>query len=212
MDTSSLKSNEQESSNSSNTNTTGNKKSQDSSGIKLSGDDVKNLTHLKILALSVIVLSAVGIAITVYFYMTTTENDKFVTQFNYDAFKLLESIGTSTVKSLGILDEYATVACSYTKFGNRSFPNITIPDFAIRAAKYRSACGGIIFSHLPVVTPATRLAWEAYAWNYSTKWVNTTKFIQSNDENHYGGAIFDGKPERRSLYDTRGNDIPYNST
>jgi hypothetical protein len=185
---------------------------EDSSKIRLTNDATKSLIQLKLGALVLLILSALGIAVAVYFFMTSAEQREFVSQFQYDAKKILESIGTSTSRSLGILDSYAVVACSYTNFGNRSFPNITIPDFAIRAAKYRSACGGIIFSHLPIVTADERDAWEAYAWNKSVDWVNTTKVVQSNDVNHYGGAIFDGEPERRSIYDSHGNDIPHNST
>jgi hypothetical protein len=183
-----------------------------SSKIRLSQDETKSLVRLKLGALLVLIVTALGFAISVFFLMRSAEQHEFVNQFHYDANKVLESVGTSTSRSLGILDSYAVVASSYTNFGNRKFPNITIPDFAIRAAKYRSACGGIIFSHLPIVTSDQRVAWEAYAWNKSGDWVNTTKTVQSNDANHHGGAIFDGLPERRSIYDISGNDIPYNET
>jgi hypothetical protein len=194
------------------TNGDGSKGTDEASKLRLSKGETKSLVQLKLGALIVLIVTAAGIAISVFFFMSAAEQQEFNQEFYNEANKVLESVGTSTSRSLGILDSYAVVASSYTNFGNRSFPNITIPNFAIRAAKYRSACGGIIFSHLPIVTADKRVAWEAYAWNKSVEWVNTTKMVQSNDINHHGGAIFDGLPERQSIYDVSGNDIPYTET
>ena len=96
----------------------------------------KMVTVLKGLVLLVLVVSAVGVALTVHAYMKGKEDNEFRGQFNSDAHKVLEAIGNNLDAMLGATDATAIKVVSYVKNSpGMEWPFVTIPDFSIQALK-----------------------------------------------------------------------------
>lgn len=167
--------------------------------------ETRNVYVLKACAVSVLILSALGIALTVFFYTRNSELYQFENQFHDDANKVMEAIGSSIEDSLGAMDTFATSIVSSARATNQTWPFVTIPDFAIRASKVRSASDGVAIFFQPIVEPGFRRTWENYAWEKQA-WVNVTKSLLEKDENYYGNVTYG--EQSREIFNYTGV-VPY---
>jgi hypothetical protein len=145
---------------------------------------------LRLIVLTVLMVSTVLLAIFVHSYLSGAEQDEFHEEFESDATKVLVSIGLGIDLSLGAVDAMAVSIVSHAKTTNQTWPFVTIPDFAVRAAKARRLAKASYVNMIHVVTPEQRADFEAYMPQHN-QWLDEGIRIQENDENYYGPIIHD---------------------
>ena len=66
---------------------------------------------------------------------------------------------------MGAINTLATAITSFANYANLTFPNVTLPDFEVRGSDVRVLADAVVLHWMPIITDATRLAWEEYAYN-----------------------------------------------
>jgi len=159
-----------------------------------------------------LVILAIGTALAVFYYTSGSETEQFERKFQDDAHKVLEAIGSSLDQTFGTFDSLAVAAVSFARASHQVWPNVTIPDFAIRAAKVLELSDAFTINLVPFVTPAQRLGWEEYSGlDESLAWVNESFAVQETWE-HYYGPHDQWDWERYNVIHGDFGDVPYNST
>jgi hypothetical protein len=146
--------------------------------------ETRNINRLRAIAMFVLGIATLSVAIIVFFKVRYSENIRFYTAYYLDAEKVLLSMGYSIQSNLGVMDSFASTILSFAKQTNQTFPNVTIPNFAIKASKLLTLSAGFQISLQPVVTADQRLGWEEYAVE-NQWWVNQTKYVQDIDPFFY---------------------------
>jgi hypothetical protein len=83
---------------------------------------------------------------------------------------------------------------------------VTLPNFAVQAAKLLRLTDVMYINVLPIVHPNERVQWEKYSvWH--DYWVNQSMAVQETWDGYYGPVIYDWEPtpEIHGIAD-----IPYN--
>ena len=130
---------------------------------ELAKAETRKLFWLRLFVLSVLVISAIGVALAVYFYVSNSEEDDFVEHFLDAADKVFEAIGSTLALSLGALDNFAVNQVSFARYTNETWPFVTFPDYAIKAAKIRSLSKAILVSQYHLVSTEKKTEWEKYS-------------------------------------------------
>lgn len=172
--------------------------------------ETTNVNRVRVLVVLVLVASTIGIALGVYFYTSNTETEQFEKQFHDDALKVLEETGTAFERTLSMLDLFSTTLVSDARSSNQTWPFVTIPNFAVKAAKLRSVILGFAVYLIPIVTPANRVQWESYAYQ-NREWTNETLHIQARDMNFFGVIANETEPVPE-VFGSLDEIIPYNTT
>jgi hypothetical protein len=168
----------------------------------------KAVVRLRLIVGSVLLCSAAILAVSVYYYLSLSEYNQFQRQWREDSHKILEAVGNSFDKTLGLMDEIAVSFLSIARATNQTWPFVTMPDFAVRMKKVLPLTDGFVVSMLPVVRVAQRKQWEAYALKHDS-WVNEGMSVQDNwEEGYYGPVVYDGVSDG-VIHSTFG-DLPYN--
>jgi hypothetical protein len=168
----------------------------------------KAVVRLRLIVGSVLLCSAAILAVSVYYYLSLSEYNQFKRQWKEDSHKILEAVGNSFDKTLGLMDEIAVSFLSIARATNQTWPFVTMPDFAVRMKKVLPLTDGFVVSMLPVVSVSQRKQWEAYALKHDS-WVNEGMSVQENwEEGYYGPVVYDGVSDG-VIHSTFG-DLPYN--
>jgi hypothetical protein len=125
---------------------------------------------LRALVLGVLVLSTIGIALSVYFYLRNSEKNEFEKQFDDYATKVLGHLGKSLGLTLGAVDSMVLNIVSNVESIEKTWPFVTIPDFGVRAAKVLSLSDAIFLQFYPLVSNDERKRWENYTASHN-QWV-----------------------------------------
>ncbi len=80
----------------------------------------------KLVVLTVLLLSALAIALAIYYYTSHAEHTAFVQRFHQDSNKILEAIGSTLDISLGSIDSFLVVMASYAHASNMTWPFVTL--------------------------------------------------------------------------------------
>jgi hypothetical protein len=138
----------------------------------------------RIAVLAVLVAATVGVALSVFFYMSGSETDQFETQFNSDALKVQEAVGKSLDSTLGATDAFVVKLVAYARYSNCStWPFVTMPDFGIHATKLLRLSKALTVGVSHVVEPDERDEWQKYA-SKNDGWIDESIDIQANDEDY----------------------------
>jgi hypothetical protein len=126
---------------------------------------------LRLTVLLVMILSALAVALSVYFYTSGSEQDEFETQFISDSVKVLESVGLTLDTTFGAADAFVLKLVAYARYSNSSWPYVTLPNHAVQAAKLLSLSKAFYVSQSYLVSEEQRALWEPYsvandAWVY----------------------------------------------
>lgn len=160
---------------------------------KISKKETKAVLHLKLFVLSILVVSASTIASCAYVYISRSEISQFESKFNSDAEKVLEAIGSSLYRTLGLLDSVSVTYISYASDHNDSWPFVTLPDFGTRMVKLLPLTDAVTIYIAPIVYPAVREQWEAYSLQ-NDEWVNQSIAVQEKWDGYYGQIDYDWEP------------------
>eukprot|EP00977_Amphora_coffeiformis_P019489 scaffold7295_cov167-Amphora_coffeaeformis.AAC.11 len=148
----------------------------------------KAVKYSRIAVLVILLVSAVGLAVFVYRYTNSSELDQFEKQFEEDARKVLEHVGTELDFTLGASDAFLVEEITSAQQTNQSWPFVTNPSFAVRAAKLRSLTKALVVITYPAVTDVNREQWEAYSVQ-NDGWVEEGLRVQENDANFQGTTV-----------------------
>jgi hypothetical protein len=210
-------------------------KERDSAFVVTSKTDTQHVAMLRLVVGLVLICSAVGVALSTNFYITDSENDQFKTQFKDDSEKVLQAIGSRYVdchvhlevrpkrqpshtlafvsrsldKTLGLLDGLAVSLVSMARYGNQTWPCVSMPNLAVRMAKLLPLTDAVNINILPIVTPSTRAKWEDYTLHHGG-WVDEAVAVQAKWEDYYGPVIYNG--EHSHVIHGDFEDIPLNTT
>ena len=152
--------------------------------------ETRIVTGLRFVVLTVLVTSTILLAWTVHSYLSNAEQDKFHGEFESDATKVLRSIGITLDQTLGAVDAMEVSIVSHAKATNQSYPFVTIPDFAVRAAKMRRLARAAQMAIYHVVRREERAKWEAYTATHNS-WVNESIKLQDADPDYNGPILYD---------------------
>jgi len=91
----------------------------------------KAVLYGKLVVLTVLLLSALGIALAIFYYITHSERDAFHDQFHHDAMKIMEAIGSTLDITLGSMDAFLMVMASYAHASNMTWPFVTLVSHSV---------------------------------------------------------------------------------
>jgi hypothetical protein len=151
----------------------GNKEAE--SGI--AAKESKAVRWIRLIAIAVVVLSTMGVALAVFFYMSNSERETFAYRFKSDSFKILESIGSTIDRSLGSVDAFAVNMVSSAKESNQTWPFVTLSDFPVKSSKLLTLSKGVLISPYCYVTHEQRPLWNNFTAR-NNWWVNETLNVQ----------------------------------
>jgi hypothetical protein len=156
--------------------------------VKLAKQETKNILRLRLTVVVILASSIIGVAIAVNSYTHKSENTRFEDQFENDAFKVLESVGSTLEKTMGAFDSLAVTFISFARAQNQSWPFVTIPDFPLHVSKILPLSKAMFIHMVPLVTSENRLQWEAFSLE-NKNWVDEAIKIQEKWKNYFGPKI-----------------------
>ena len=148
----------------------------------------KAVKYSRIAVLVILLVSAVGLAAFIYMYTNNSELDQFEKQFEEDSRKVLGHVGTELDFTMGAADAFIVEEIASAQQTNQSWPYVTNPGFAVRAAKLRSLTKALVVITYPYVTDSNRQEWETYSLQ-NDGWVEKGLRVQQNDANFQGTTV-----------------------
>lgn len=139
----------------------------------------------RLLLISVLSFFTVGVAGAVFSYINTTEINAFEAHIQEASDKVFESIGSTLALSMGAADMLTVNLVSFAAATNMTWPYVTMPDHAVRLAKFRSLIGCLVVQQYQYVTDDAREEWEKYSLE-NGDWVSETLEVQKADPQFKG--------------------------
>jgi hypothetical protein len=175
----------------------------------LAKKETRTIFCLRLAVVLVLVISIIGVAFAVYTFTKESEQESFENQFQNDATKVLEVIGSTLEKAMGAFDVLAVTLVSSAQAMNQTWPFVTLPNFGVHVAKVLPLSKAIFIQFIPLVTPENRIEWETYSLQ-NKDWVDETIRVQEKWKNYYGPKI-DQWTAHGIIHGDFG-DMPYNLT
>jgi hypothetical protein len=130
---------------------------------KLAKTEDQAVTWLRVLVVLVLVGAALAVSISVYLYLHGEEQAAFESQFESDAGKLLDYIGSTLENTLGPADALIVNLLAHVRATNQSFPFVTMPSYGLQMTKMLRISKAFSVSLSWVVEPDQIEAWKVYA-------------------------------------------------
>jgi hypothetical protein len=99
----------------------------------LAKNETQNVKRVHAIVAIALVLSTVGIALAIYFYVRRLERSDFEIGYTSDADRILDGIGMSIHDSLGAMAAFGSMMASFARQTNQNFSFFTMPKFAAMA-------------------------------------------------------------------------------
>ena len=147
--------------------------------------DFKIVFVVRLLFAAVLVGSAVGVSLIVFYYTRNTEDREFETQFKSDADKILQSIGDAFDATLATADNFAAMTVAQKGAANTTFPFVAVPNYAIQAAKAKTLSKAFVVGTSYMISEEDREAWEVFA-SENNQFVQEAWELQKQDESYQG--------------------------
>lgn len=163
---------------------------------EIARDETRCVLYLRFLTFAFLVVTTIGVAVTVQLLLRKAERVEWEEAFFDNADKVLEAVGTIMQNTLMAVDSFAVSLSSHANAiqeatgANRSWPFVTLPDMAVRASKLRSLSKIFLFSIYHYVAHKDRDAWEAYAKS-NKGWIDQGIETQKADPTFRGNIIED---------------------
>lgn len=177
----------------------------------------KRVMYIRCIIFILLLVSCIIVSIIVYKITQNNEYTEFYNQYTLHSYKIIESIGMKLDTTLSSLDSFSISLCTDVIISNQSWPYITLTQYPIRAAKYKSMSsnllGGIFIETSILIQNDQRTSWENYSYTNGISWINDSLLIQNTDPNYYGPKEIDMNDINltQCIYGDFG-DIPYNIT
>lgn len=88
-----------------------------------------------------------------------------------------KSFHVAVASKLSAIDALGVQFTSYAIATGATFPNVTLPNFAVRGSNSRILADGCLIDWLPIVTDEDRAGWEAYALEHGNDWWDEAKVM-----------------------------------
>jgi hypothetical protein len=163
--------------------------------------ETKALFWIRLFLFSIVLVSAVGLAVAVYAYTRGAESEEFEERFDHEATKIFEGVGGSLDHSLGAIDSFIIGLLSYARATNATWPYVTLPDYAVRVAKLRTFSKAFVMGQYHFVNGEQREEWEEYSFAHDS-WVTEAMQFQKKDRNFHGKLMSEYEPH--GIYDNDG--------
>jgi hypothetical protein len=165
---------------------------------------------IRIIAALVLLLSTLAVALSVLFYLRTSERNTFEQRFKADSTKVLQSVGSTLFQSLEVIDSQASNIVSIANQTNQTWPFVTIADYAVRGSKILTLTRGTFITHYLFVTGDERKKWELYCLE-KDEWMDEGIRIQEKNRNvTYFGPVFDEWTPKPFIYSFEYDSVPEN--
>ncbi|CAB9507389.1 Receptor-type guanylate cyclase gcy [Seminavis robusta] len=135
-----------------------------------------------------LLVSAIACALLVFLYSSNEEQEAYNEQFDSDAQKLFDSIGTNFDLTMGTADAFMFQIISQAKSTNTVWPYVTIPDLPQKSAKLISQTDSIYMAFYPLITGEKRQAWENFTRD-NDGWVQDSLRVQARNPNFHGPVL-----------------------
>jgi hypothetical protein len=154
------------------------------------------VSRLRVVVFLVLLVTATLVSVGVYLYIANDQEEDFEHDFRAQATKILESFHESVERKLEAVDALSVAFTSYARGTGVTFPNVTLPDFEIRAANARILADSFVINYYPLVTDETRKGWEEY--QIANRDYYDASMQSGSAQRAYQAARF-GEDDRRSL-------------
>mmetsp|Transcript_42798 Transcript_42798/g.46469 ORF Transcript_42798/g.46469 Transcript_42798/m.46469 type:complete len:216 (-) Transcript_42798:2308-2955(-) len=104
----------------------------------------------------------ITIAFVAYFVSSVTEESDFVTQFNEDALKIVESMGKNLVPTLQNSDAFTVSITLFAMATKQPWLFVVVPDFGVRVEKIRALAHAVLVNTYIYVEPDERTKGENF--------------------------------------------------
>jgi hypothetical protein len=153
---------------------------------QLSQKETKHVRQLRIWMIVILSISAVTLGVITFWYLRSTEYQRFEDMFRDDALKLNQGLNSNTLNVFGSMDLLSTLLVAQAHSAGEKFPFTTLPHYANIASKILSMSAAIsLWTDMLVDGIEQRLQWEEYAWERRSL-VNETLTIMDTDPNFHG--------------------------
>jgi hypothetical protein len=139
---------------------------------QLAAKEINAVRRTKYLVIIFLLCIMIGVSIGAYFLSANSEQVEFVEQFNEDAKKVLQTMGSNLVLNLQAADAFTVSITSLAMATNQTWPYVVVPDFAVRAEKIRSLANAVLVNTYIFVEPEQRSEWEDFTAQTGETWVN----------------------------------------
>ena len=175
----------------------GNNAEKDAERKTLARKENKAVAWLRGLVFFVLLVTTALVSTGVFLFTMNDQEEDFEHEFEAHATKILESFHTTVERKLEALDALAVAYTSYAIGTGASWPNVTLPDFEIRAANTRILSDSAVINFYPLVTDETRLGYEQYVRDNRDDYFDNS-FVSGVYQREVQDAKF-GHSERRDL-------------
>jgi hypothetical protein len=151
----------------------------------LANRETRKVWIWKLIVLAVLLLSAVVTALATHIYIQNSDTQQFEQVFASSARKVLEAVDQSLETTLASMDGLAVSIVSHARNDNQIWPEVLVPDFAMRAAKMLTLTEALWVAMLPLVTTETRQEWERFAATHD-QWLNESVHLQESYNLYHG--------------------------
>jgi hypothetical protein len=127
--------------------------------------------RLRLLVLLVLLLTTVGVSLTMYFITFNGQQGDFEAAFEGSAQKILETFLDIATSRLGTVASLGVSMTAYAIDQKEEWPFVTLSKFQRRAATARSQSGAVYLHTNPLVTDTTRTEWEKYVVGNASYWM-----------------------------------------
>ncbi len=123
----------------------------------------RNLRRFRIFFTIVIFTVAVGLALAIYYLTRNEEEDAFTATFDDRAAKIINTFHVRMEQNIGALESMSFAMTSYAAFTNKTWPFVTVPDYAARGAITRALANSVSLMYCPIVESQERARWEVFS-------------------------------------------------
>ena len=171
--------------------------------LMLAGRETGQMRKIRIVILTILVLTAAGIG---YAFATFTRNDEteaFKAKFTDHATKVIDSFHSIAKLKLGALESLSIDATSYANFKNETWPFLTLPDFAQRGGVTRTLAHSVSVALYPRVPTSQRKEWENYSMKHLERLDKALQFEKGRTAHRSPSSS--GAIQTRKLVDSQQN-------
>mmetsp|Transcript_31479 Transcript_31479/g.75953 ORF Transcript_31479/g.75953 Transcript_31479/m.75953 type:complete len:940 (-) Transcript_31479:221-3040(-) len=129
----------------------------------LAEEETRWVNFLRVAVIRVLLLTGILLSTGVYVYTRNEEQVAFSEHVSSSAHQVLTSFEATVERTIEAVGDQSTSYTSYALDKNLTFPNVTLPHFALKGSHSRTLSGSHIIHYMPVITDETRDSWEAYA-------------------------------------------------
>jgi signal transduction histidine kinase len=125
--------------------------------------ETRAVNILRVLVMVFLIATASLVCTCVYIFTREGETKHFELEYEDNTVRIIKAFHDSVEQKLGAINTLSTQMTSYALYTNKTFPFVTLPNFAVRGADLRLQGKAMIVHWMPLVSDDNREEWEEYA-------------------------------------------------